>query len=186
MPECTQCMNPSTMTLYNGQCYPLACNIYGCSVCANWATPVTCLQCNQGLLLSNGVCIKLNCNNNVPNCINCIENGTCLGCAQGYLLVNTTGTTSCVQAPSSCNVPNCVQCVSGNPNQCSQCAMPYNVTSNGQCACGFQNCLSCQQSGISCDACPMPLFATPHSQGCIPAPSLKHTCNVANCEQCLT
>ncbi len=54
------------------------------------------------------------------------------------------------------------------------------------CVCGFQNCLSCKTSAISCDSCPYPLFSSILTQGCVPSPSLKHTCNVADCEFCLT
>lgn len=171
------------MTLYNGVCYQSTCNIYGCSLCANWATPVYCVSCQQGLIMMNGYCSKTNCNNGVANCITCIQNGPCSGCAEGYLLTNTSGTPSCVAAPSasSCLVDNCLECVSGNPRQCSKCAQPYNI-SNGICVCGFQNCLSCKQSVLSCDSCPFPLFSALQTNGCVPGPSLKHTCNVLNCE----
>ena len=179
---CTQCS--SGMLLFQGQCYTTSCNIYGCAQCQTWTNPPVCLQCNQGLLLTQGYCQQLNCNNNVPNCILCIQNNTCLGCAQGFLLVNNTGTTSCVAQNSTCSDPNCLQC-SSNGTVCTQCAMPYNV-SNGVCVCGFQNCLQCRQSGITCDSCPAPLISNIYTQGCIPSPSLKHTCNVSNCEYCLT
>lgn len=174
--------------MYNGVCYPSACSIYGCSVCANWQNPVYCVECNQGLILSNGYCIKLNCNNSVPNCNACIQNGVCIGCSPGFLLTNSSGTPTCVAVPSAsaCLVQNCIQCVSGNNQQCSVCAQPYNKTTTGLCVCGFQNCLSCKQTGVSCDACPLPLFSSLSTGHCVPAPSLIHTCNVSNCELCLT
>ena len=78
-PECTACQ--SSLTLYKGVCYQSTCNIYGCSVCANWASPFYCITCNQGLILTNGYCSKTNCNNGVANCITCIQTGPCTGCA---------------------------------------------------------------------------------------------------------
>lgn len=54
------------------------------------------------------------------------------------------------------------------------------------CVCKFQNCLACKQTSLSCDTCPTPLFSALQTGGCIPAPSLKLTCNVANCEYCLS
>ncbi len=94
--ECTSCQ--SGMILYMGTCYPTTCNIYGCSLCANWATPLYCIQCMQGLIMSNGTCIKPNCNNNIANCINCVQSGPCIGCIQGYLLTtNSSGTAICIQ-----------------------------------------------------------------------------------------
>jgi len=177
------------MTLYNGVCYSTTCNLYGCTQCASWANPPYCVQCSQGLILSSGYCTKLNCNNNIANCITCIQNGACIGCSQGYLLTtNSSGTAVCVAIPSAsvCLVDNCVQCSSTNNKQCSKCAQSYNLTNNNICVCGFANCLSCQQTSLSCDACPAPLFSSLSTTGCVPAPSLKHTCNVNNCEQCLT
>lgn len=152
---CTQCS--TGMLLFQGQCYTTSCNIYGCAQCQTWTNPPVCLQCNQGLLLTQGYCQQLNCNNNVPNCILCIQNNTCLGCAQGFLLVNNSVTTSCVAQNSTCSDPNCLQC-SSDGSVCTQCALPYNV-SNGVCVCGFQNCLQCRQSGITCDSCPVPLMS---------------------------
>lgn len=179
---CTECS--TGMLLFQGKCFTATCNIYGCNQCNTWVNPPVCLKCNQGLILANGYCQQLNCNNNVANCILCIETGACLGCAQGFLLVNNSGTTSCVAQNATCQDPNCLQC-SPSGASCSQCAMPYNV-SNGACVCGFQNCLQCSTSGISCDFCPAPLFASLATQGCSPAPSLKHTCAVANCQLCLS
>lgn len=99
-------------------------------------------------------------------------------------MINNSGTTSCVAQNSNCLDPNCLQC-SSNSTVCTQCALPYNL-SNGVCVCGFQNCLECRQSGITCDSCPAPLMSNIYTQGCVPSPSLKHTCNVENCEYCLT
>ena len=180
--SCTQCS--SGMLLFRGQCFTSTCNIFGCNQCNTWVNPPVCLKCNQGLLL-NGYCQQLNCNNNVPNCILCIDKNPCLGCAQGFLLVNNSGTTSCVAQNATCQDPNCLTC-SSDGTICSKCAMPYNATNSGICVCGFQNCLQCSTSGVTCDTCPLPLFASFETQGCSPAPSLKHTCGLANCQLCLT
>ena len=174
------------MILNQGQCYTATCNIFGCAQCATYSTPPVCLKCNQGLLMSGtGYCQQLNCNNSVANCILCIQNNYCLGCAQGFLLVNNSGTTSCVAQNATCSDPNCIEC-SANGATCTKCAMPYNATASGVCVCGFQNCLQCSTSGITCDMCSPPLYTSLQTQGCVPGPSLKHTCNVNNCEYCLT
>jgi hypothetical protein len=157
-PECLSCNPPNI--LFNMQCYsPTACNIYGCTLCQPGTSIPICLQCSQGLVLNGNQCMKLNCNNGVPNCVYCIQNGACLGCAQGFMLSNTTGTPSCIAqgSVSSCNVQNCLTCQSGNPNMCQTCAKPY-TQKNGICVCGFQNCLQCNTNSFSCDSCPAPLF----------------------------
>lgn len=78
--QCTNCMTGSI--LYNGTCYLSTCSIYGCEICAPWAMANTlCLQCQQSLILADGYCMKPNCDNKVPNCVNCIQGGKCIGCA---------------------------------------------------------------------------------------------------------
>lgn len=73
-----------------------------------------------------------------------------------------------------------MQCQSGNANVCITCATPY-VPLNGQCVCGFQNCLDCSTSILACNLCPTPLISTLQTPNCLPAPSLVNTCNVSNC-----
>jgi hypothetical protein len=60
------------MLLYNGQCYNSTCNIFGCAVCAPWASSPVCLQCQQSFGLAYGYCIQDNCNSTVANCAACI------------------------------------------------------------------------------------------------------------------
>lgn len=127
------------------------------------------MQCQQGLMLSDGYCVKTPCNNNVSNCVNCIGNGPCVGCAQGFYLQNTTGNSTCVAAPQSqsCSVSNCISCLNGNAAQCSSCAAQYKLI-NGQCYCNFQNCLDCSTSSLTCNLCPQPLFASLQESTCTP------------------
>jgi hypothetical protein len=85
--------------LYNGICYPKTCNIYGCDICAPWTAPVylMCLKCSQGLVLSDGNCIVPNCDNNIANCVNCVQGGQCVACSVGYFIkTNTNGTNVCI------------------------------------------------------------------------------------------
>ena len=79
-----------------------------------------------------------------------------------------------------CIVSNCLTCQFGNSKKCQICASPY-VVSNGQCVCGFQNCLDCSQSVLSCNSCPAPLIGTINTPNCVPEPSLSYACSVANC-----
>lgn len=173
--------------LQAGICYLATCNIYGCTQCMSWNSPVLCMQCQQGLVLSDGYCVQMPCTNNVTNCVSCVGNGTCQACAQGYNLLNSTGNTSCVAAPAfqNCSIPHCITCSQGNPGQCSQCAAQYKLI-NGQCYCNFQNCLDCSSSSLMCDLCPLPLQASMFEAGCTPAPSLRLTCTVSDCSACLT
>ena len=186
--QCMQCM--TGYTLYNGMCYEQTCSLFGCAVCENWNTPVTCAQCQQGLFpTQNGYCIQLNCESTTANCANCIENGMCLGCKEGFYLQNSSGTVTCVNASSisSCSVDNCLACASGSTTTCQTCAEPYVVNpTTGMCTCKWQNCLDCSFSAFACSACTPNLIATIKDPSCIPFPSLKHTCSVANCEMCVT
>lgn len=93
--QCISCMDG--YLLYNGTCYNKTCNIYGCDICAPWTTYLMCLKCSQGLVLSDGYCIVPNCDNNVTNCINCVQGGLCVACKVGYYIQNNTnGTNTCV------------------------------------------------------------------------------------------
>ena len=158
---CLQCN--SGMNLYLGRCYSQTCDLFGCISCASWSIPVFCLQCQQSLQLLNGYCIKLNCNDSVANCQNCIESGKCIGCKPGYLLQNSTnGTVTCTLASTivNCGATNCVACNSTNSSYCMTCAAPYKAV-NGVCVCNFQNCMDCSSSALWCNLCPQPLIASP-------------------------
>ena len=110
---------------------------------------------------------------------------------KGYLLqvVNST-TNQCVaeSTVTNCGVDNCLSCSSTKGNMwCQTCAAPYVVNSaDGSCVCKWQNCLECSFSSLACSTCPPNLLATLKEPNCIPQPSLKLTCSVANCEYCLT
>jgi hypothetical protein len=93
--QCIACIDGNV--LYNGTCYPKTCNIYGCDICAPWALVNTmCLKCSQGLVLADGYCIVPNCDNNVKNCVNCVQGGKCVACSVGYFIQVVNGSNTCV------------------------------------------------------------------------------------------
>lgn len=106
--------------------------------------------------------------------------GECFACNQGYNLKIDRSKYSCVKA--SCSFANCLECSS---TKCTKCAQPYVASPDGLCVCNFQNCMGCSSNYKYCDSCPTPLISTLLQPNCVPQPSLKHTCTLDNCKECI-
>lgn len=169
--KCTQCPNNcltctsnqtcnscnKNFNLTNGSCI---CNLTGCVSCST--EKGKCLTCDTNYQLIDGVC---KCSE--PNCKICSKNDKCLECDNNFLLNEDNH--SCY-----CKEPNCAQCSS--TKKCTQCKINHEITSNQNCNCLLNNCITCsteeEKVCLECDV------------NFIPNDNGKCICNLSHCAEC--
>lgn len=134
---CSECL-PGYL-LSNNECVSCGSMISGCFMCN---TPLTCLLCQAGYILTHeGYRCSALLESCPANCLYCVNASTCLQCQWGYSLSGT----SCVAS----SLKNCPSNLILNGSSCVCASGSY--LKGASCASCVDNCLSC--STYACSVC---------------------------------
>ena len=195
------CSCPQGTIELNGECITQSCppgtffngeTCVGCTLpnCANCSSLTTCVECNPGYYLSNGICLPC-----PPSCLTCISGIVCTSCPPGFVIRNgrcvrpcpaccptctydANGNVRCLSCLTgfvfngaqclSCSVgiPGCIKCDNCACTQCAEGYYKYNSTQCRLCSITMPFCEKCVSANV-CLRCTLPYILDPSTRRCV-------------------